>query len=167
MDLSKQTRTSIMACEINQNILMMGFLLDRFFGIQPTPELEAALKEDMLSMFSGTKADETAQIYFGKLKTFKANVTELMIVQDCLAGKGVASISSEFGMSSQSVYRVLKKHKCKPKKVTRLVHGFAFYHRTVEHELIRLMHADGVSIKDIALNKNIRETTVKEILRVK
>lgn len=154
-----------MACEINQNILMMGFLLDRFFGIQPTPELEAALKEDMLSMFSGTKADETAQIYFGKLKKLKADATELMIVQDCHAGKSVESLSSEFGMSVQAVYRTLKKHNCKPKKSNRLINGFAFYHRTVEHELIRLMHEDGISIKAIANNKMIQESRVREILK--
>lgn len=156
----------IMTRDANLNVLMMGFLIDNFFGISPSQELNVALKDDMLSMFSGNKLDRTAQLYFGKFNDLKASVTELMIVQACHDGQSVTSMSSAFNVSVQYIYRALKKHGCKPNKSKRVRNWLAFYHKLVENELIRLMHEDGMSAMEIARQVNLNEKTIKKYLRL-
>lgn len=154
-----------MGREINQDILMLGFLVDQFFEIPPTPDLDSALTEDMRSMFSGAEGNGSAHVYFGKLQSLKVHVSELLIVQAHQSGKTVASISRDFGTSVQYIYRAFNKHNYKPKRQKRFSDGFAFYHRVFECELIKLMNNDGIPIKLIASKQNITESTVREILK--
>jgi len=155
-----------MSLEVNQNILMMGLLFEHLFDTSLNQRLELALREDMIAMFSGCKNDSSAQVYFSKFNSLKSHVCQLMMVQCIRNGERPSSVANKFGVSVQEVYRTIKKHGCKPKKENRLVNGFAFYHKTVEHELIRLMHSDGVPVKKISSKKMVSEDTVKQILRI-
>ncbi|WP_126166518.1 hypothetical protein [Shewanella khirikhana] len=149
---------------MSDNLLLIGFLVDEFFGLSPrdkeSEEIFKAIISDVEAMATLVNGKVFHQVYFKKFRELCSLIGEGVIVNCIKRGDAVSDVAFRFGVSSIHVYRICKRNKLKVPKVGKEKEGICEIINEIESNILSIMLADGFSLNQAKremdiLNKSI------------
>ncbi|BCV65525.1 hypothetical protein TUM17387_08840 [Shewanella carassii] len=153
---------------MSDNLLLIGFLVDGFFGLSPddkkSVELFQAILNGLESNAPIVNGRVSNQVYFKKFRELCAEIGEEVIVSQVKKGTSVNDAAFMAGVSCIHAYRVCKKHKVRLLRGRNHINnGICDVLSKIDEKILSIMTGEGFTLNQARKEMDIINRSIFHI----